>query len=264
MQIYKNLDIGTAKPSIETQKRIKYNLIDIVSPTEDFSVFDYVNLCKHEIERLSSINKIPLICGGTGFYIKSLLFSYNFSNTIKNEEIRDRLKNESEKFGKEYLYNKLKELDYVSAMALHENDVKRVIRALEIYYTTNKPKSEQAQSLKENYEYLLVGIHLDREILYNKINLRVDSMIKNGLIDEVKEVLKVCRKDALSMQAIGYKEIIKFLEGEWTLDFAIEKIKQNTRNYAKRQITYFKSLPNIVWFDAKDMNLSEEVSELYF
>lgn len=263
MQIYKGLDIGTAKPDKSEQEFVKHNLIDIVSPNEEFSVFDYVKSCSEIIERLDKENKVPLIVGGTGLYIKSLLFSYNFSDSSKNQGIRDKLNEELKKYGNDYLYQKLIELDPESAKILHKNDVKRVVRALEIYYTLGIQKSKLIKS-KSCYDYLLIGLNTERAKLYEKINSRVNLMIKNGLVEEVKALLKSgCDRHSQSMQAIGYKQIVSFLNGEYSLDAAIEKIKQATRNYAKRQITYFKSIPDIIWFDTEGENLTKHVLKLY-
>lgn len=263
MQIYKGLDIGTAKPTKEEQKLIKHNLIDIVNPDEEFSVFDYVENCKGVIERFDREGKVPLIVGGTGFYIKSLLFSYNFSDANKNAEIRDKLNEDLKNYGNDYIYQKLIDIDPESAEVLHKNDTKRVIRALEIYYSTGIKKSE-AISAKSRYDYCLIGLNTDRTELYERINLRVAKMIELGLVKEVENLLNLGYYSSLqSMQAIGYKEIIGFLNKEYSLDAAIEKIKQATRNYAKRQITYFKSISLINWLYNKGTTLEKNVLNLY-
>lgn len=264
MQIYKGLDIGTAKPDKSEQGSVKHNLIDLVNPDKDFSVFDYVKNCEKVIERLNDEDKIPLIAGGTGLYIKSLLYSYNFSKSDKDEEIRKNLNEELKIYGNEYLYDKLYKADKKSAEAIHKNDTKRVIRALEIFYTSGLKKSEAAVCQAEpKYEYLLIGLNLEREELYKRINLRVDLMVKNGLVEEVRNLLNICDKNNQSMQAIGYKQIIEYLEGGCALELAVEKIKQLSRNYAKRQITYFKSIPDIVWIDANTKNLDKKILNLY-
>lgn len=264
MQVYKGLNIGTAKPDINEQQQVKHHLIDIIPPDKDFSVFEYVENCSRIIEQFNKCNKTPLIVGGTGLYINSLLFSYNFSKSDKNEEIRKKLETDLQTYGNDYLYQKLAEVDKKSAEVLHKNDVKRIIRALEIYYTLGAPKSELVKKSESKYEYLLIGLNTDREELYKKINLRVDLMIENGLVDEVKNLLNSgCSKSCQSMQAIGYKEIVGYLDGEYSLQTAIEKIKQYSRNYAKRQLTYFKSIPGIIWIDTKGKNLTDQVLSMY-
>ena len=263
MQVYKTMDIGTAKPDKNEQELIKYNLIDIVNPDTEFSVFDYVSLCKDTIETFNKKNMIPLIVGGTGLYIRSLLFSYDFADSNKNEKTRQKLIDEVKTYGNEYLYKKLQEVDSESAKVLHQNDTKRIIRALEIFYETGVKKSETASQHKSDYDYLLIGLKQDREKLYEKINLRVDLMMQNGLLTEVKKLYEKYGKNHQSMQAIGYKELISYIEGEYSLDFAVDKIKQYSRNYAKRQITYFKTMPGIAWLDADDENLSKKVIDLY-
>lgn len=242
MYIYKDLNIGTAKPTKLEMQGIKHHLIDVVSPYDAFSVIDYKNLATPIIEELLSKGKTPIICGGTGFYINSILYDFSYGNSQANLEIRDKYMKLAQEKGNEYVYNILKEYDVESANKLHPNDLKRVVRALEIYHSGTK-KSDIVDELVPKYDYLAYSIAFDREILYTRINNRVDEMLKNGLVEEVENLLKCgVSKQNQCMQAIGYKEIVDYLNGNCSLDKAIDDIKLNTRHYAKRQITYFKKL----------------------
>ncbi len=242
MYIYKDLNIGTAKPTLQEMQGVKHHLIDVVSPYDNFSVSDYRNLALPIIKDLLSKGKTPIICGGTGFYINSILYDYSYGNSEANLEVRDKYMNLAQQKGNEYVYNILKEFDIDSANKLHPNDLKRVVRALEIYHSGTK-KSEIKDQLVPKFDYLAYSIGFDREILYSRINKRVDIMLQNGLIEEVEGLLKSgVTKQNQCMQAIGYKEIIDYIEGNCSLEKAIDDIKLNTRHYAKRQITYFKKL----------------------
>ena len=242
MYIYKGLDIGTAKPTAEEMQGIKHHIIDVINANEDFSVSDYKKMATDVIEDIISRGKIPIICGGTGFYINSILYDLTYGNSQKNDEIREKYNKLALEHGNEYVYNILKELDLESAKKLHYNDTKRVIRALEIYHSGVK-KSDIKDELVPKYDYRAYSIDFPREKLYERINFRVDLMVKNGLIEEITNLLKsgVTRENQC-MQAIGYKEILDYLDGFCTLEKAIDDIKLNTRHYAKRQITYFKKL----------------------
>ena len=242
MYIYKQLDIGTAKPKPEEMQGVKHHLIDIVSPFDNFSVSDYKSLARPIVDNLLNRGKIPVICGGTGFYINSILYDLSYGKGEANLEVREKYNKLAEEKGNEYVYNILLELDAESAKKLHYNDIKRVIRALEIYESGMK-KSEIIDDFKPKYDYKAFSIDHARETLYKRIDLRVDVMVKNGLIDEIKDLLSLrVNKNCQCMQAIGYKEILEYLDGLCTLEQAIEKIKLNTRHYAKRQITFFKKL----------------------
>jgi len=242
MQIYKDMDIGTAKITKEEQKRYPHALIDVVNPNEEFSVSDYVTLAKKEIEKAYSQNKIPILIGGTGLYMKSLLFPYSFSNVVKNEDIRQYYKNLAEEKGNDYVYQILMEKDPERAKNLHPNDIKRVVRSLEIFDLTGEFKHDE---LKSEYDYKLLVLSQDRDVLYDRINKRVDEMFEQGLEDEVKYVIEKYNltKSDQSMKAIGYSEFFDYFENNCSISFVKEKIKQDSRNYAKRQITWFKSMP---------------------
>ncbi len=260
MNVYKGLDIGTAKPTQIEMQGVKHHLIDVVSPKESFSVGDYRELAMPIINRLHSQNKIPVVCGGTGFYINSLLFEISYGKICENTAVREKYKALALEFGNEYVYNVLLEKDPLSAKKLHFNDVKRVIRALEIYESGVK-KSDIQDSFSPLFDYKAYAINFDRKILYNRIDTRVDSMIQSGLIKEVSSL----KDDGITlenqcMQGIGYKEIYAYLNGECSLDDAINQLKLNSRHYAKRQITFFKKLNGLIWLKSKDIdNLAKEI-----
>ena len=255
MYVYKNLDIGTAKPTHEEMQGVKHHLIDVVSPKENFSVSDYKNLAEPIIKDLLAKNKIPVICGGTGFYINSILYDLSYGGSEANLEVRNYYLNLAKEKGNEYVYNVLVQKDFESAKKLHYNDVKRVVRALEIF-ESGKKKSELNDKLVPKYNYSAYSINFERNQLYDRINQRVDIMINSGLVGEVKNLLDSgVALDCQCMQGIGYKEILQYLTGEITLDSAIELIKLNTRHYAKRQNTFFRRLPNIQYLHPSDAKL---------
>lgn len=252
MNIYSELDIGTAKPNVYEMQGIKHHLIDVVDKFSNFTVSDFKTLAKPIIDELLSKGKTPIICGGTGFYINSILYNLSYGGGEGNLELRNYYKDLADKYGNEYVYNILKEKDPVSAQKLHFNDLKRVVRALEIC-ENGKLKSELNDDLTPNYDYSAFSINWDREVLYTRINNRVDEMIKNGLIDEVKKLIDAgVTIENQCMQGIGYKEIYAYLKGEMDLESAIELLKLNTRHYAKRQITFFKKLPNLINLEYTD------------
>ncbi|WP_432664907.1 tRNA (adenosine(37)-N6)-dimethylallyltransferase MiaA [Wukongibacter baidiensis] len=252
MQIYKYLNIGSAKPTEEEMQKIPHYLIDEIDPRTEFSVSEYKNLAKEYIDKVISRNKLPIIAGGTGLYVNSLLYDMDFSNTSSDKEIRDRLTSEYEKYGGEYLHNKLKEVDSEAAERIHTNNVKRVIRALEIFYSTGETTKDFSKDLIENqdYNYILIGLRRDRQLLYERINMRVDIMFDQGLLEEVQDLVNMGLKvEDISMKGIGYKEVIGYIDGEYDLSYAKELIKKNTRRYAKRQLTWFKRYDKMKWFD---------------
>ena len=260
MQIYRGLDIGTAKVSKELRDKVEHKLIDIVDYDANFSVAEFAELAKREIKSACDKGKLPIVVGGTGLYFEALLYPMSFGHTIKNEQLRQQLNNECELYGVEYLHKKLYELDEETASRLHPNDVKRVIRALEIIITTGKTLSENGDSDREEPNVIMVALNTDRQTLYDRINLRVDKMFEEGLVDEV---LSVGRFDCQSMQAIGYKEFADcnytkrdgaYIVGDDELARIKNLIKQHTRNYAKRQLTWFKKYKFIKWFDCSDIS----------
>lgn len=252
-QVYRYMDIGTAKPTLAERAEIKHHLIDYVYPDEEYSAVRYKSDCDKVINTLSQQNKVPILCGGTGMYYNSVLFDMNFGKAYKSEEIRKELTELCKINGNEYIYNILKGIDRLTAEKLHPNDTNRIIRAIEIYRVSGLKKSELEQDYKKakRYNYLFVVLNSERNIIYEKINNRTDIMIKNGLIDEVDQLIKMGYKDCKSLQAIGYKEILDYFNGKISLTDATDKIKQHTRNYAKRQITWFKSVTDAVWYNTE-------------
>ena len=243
--VYKGLSIGTAKPTLEEMQGIKHHLIDVVSPTQSFSVSDYERLALPIVEDLLSQGKSPIICGGTGFYIQALLYKSQFGGAGADEKVRENLEKLLEEKGKGYLHDLLKEYDEESAAVLHENDAKRVMRALEIYLVTGKKKSAQKDERIPRFDFACFSIGHDRETLYNRINLRVDEMFKAGLKEEVLSLLASgVGLESQCMQGIGYKEVAEGLTNDTSEEEIKELIKKNTRNYAKRQLTYFKRMEN--------------------
>lgn len=268
MQIYKYMDIGTAKPTKEEMQDISHYLIDEVLPNEDFNVVRFKELAEKYIDNILEKGKQPIVAGGTGLYISSLINNINFSESESDWELREALKKEAEEFGTEYLHKKLQEVDPDSALSIHPNNIKRVIRALEVYYQTQKPISyhnEMSRSIPPKFQFVLVGLNMDRQVLYERINKRVDIMIQNGLVDEVKGLVDQGYADSIiSMQGIGYKEILEFLRNNITLEQAIDNIKQGTRRYAKRQITWFKRIHGINWFNVDNCgNNINVINEIY-
>ncbi len=256
--VYKDLNIGTAKPTLEEMSGITHHMIDIIEPKYSFSVSDYAAIAEPIVDGLLQNGKTPVICGGTGFYINSLLYDLSYGNAAADCAIRLKYQTVLEEHGKEYLYNLLKSIDPQSAAVLHVNDTKRVIRALEIYEISGKRKSELQDGLKCKREYLAVAIDYPRYILYERINARVDRMFDSGLVDEIVGLLAEGIDEGYQcMQAIGYKEVLECLKSNKNDSTMREIIKQNTRHYAKRQITFFKKLKNIVWL--KPENASADI-----
>lgn len=264
LYIYKDLNIGTAKPTFEERQGVAHHVIDVVESDENFTVSDYKSIVEPIIYKLQEQNKIPIVCGGTGFYINSLLFDLSYGKGEGNLEVREKYNNLAKEFGNQYVFDILKQVDVETAKKLHPNDLKRVIRALEIYESGVK-KSEIIDDFKPKHDYKAFSINYPREELYQRINKRVDIMLQNGLIDEVKGLVdRGITLDNQSMQGIGYREIYSYLMGEISLDDAKELIKLNTRHYAKRQITFFKKLENhYVLTPDNAKNLAKEIVKNY-
>ena len=252
MQIYKHMDIGTAKPTADEMKGVKHHMIDIIEPNESFSVARFSEMARECIDDILLRGKTPVLCGDTGLYFDSTINNINFIQMDTDEEYRKDLESAAKVFGNEYVYKILKRVDEESAESIHPNNLKRVIRALEIYKTTGKKKSEldKEQLSEPLYEPEITGLMRDREVLYDRINKRVDIMMEKGLVDEVSDLIKIgIDTDATSMQAIGYKEIIEYLDGKTSLSDAVDKIKRESRRYAKRQLTWFKRNKKIHWIN---------------
>jgi len=258
MLVYQGMDIGTAKPSLDERQGIPHYMIDVVSPKESFSVSDYEGMALPTVERLLAEGKTPIICGGTGFYINSLLYKRQFGNVGANEALREEYERLAEEKGKEYVYSILQEKDPKSAEKLHYNDLKRVIRALEIYDVTGKAKSEQQDAPTPRFDFVSVSIEYPREILYQRIEYRVEEMFKQGLLEEVQTLLNDgVTEEMQSMQGIGYKEVAEGLRIGATIGEIKDLIKKNTRNYAKRQQTFFKRMENHVFLNPEQANTEE-------
>ena len=251
MQIYKNLDIGTAKLKNEEMDGIKHHLLDFVDPFEEFSVGQYVKYVKNTINEILSRNKVPIVVGGTGLYISALINNYDFFNVEKNDELRNKYENILNEKGKEYLYNILIKLDSKRAKEINVNDTKRIIRALEI----NDCKKDNIKTNKvgKNYEFIIFGLHEDREKLYENINLRTEKMFQEGLIQEINKLKEMgLNLNNQSMQGIGYKEVIQGMNEGRSIEEIKEIIKRKTRNYAKRQMTYMRGIKNLIWIEKEN------------
>ena len=233
-------------------KGVKHHMIDIIEPNESFSVARFSEMARECIDDILLRGKMPVLCGGTGLYFDSTINNINFIQMDTDEEYRKYLESAAKEFGNEYVYKILKRVDEESAESIHPNNLKRVIRALEIYKTTGKKKSEldKEQLSEPLYEPEITGLMRDREVLYDRINKRVDIMMEKGLVEEVSELIKMgIDTEATSMQAIGYKEIIEYLDGKTSLSDAVDKIKRESRRYAKRQLTWFKRNEKIHWIN---------------
>ena len=260
--VYKGLDIGTAKPSEEEKLGVPHYMIDVAEPFAEYSVSDYREAALPIVEKMVSESKIPVICGGTGFYINSLLFDLSYGKVAAAPEVREKYEKLAEERGKEYVYDILKQTDPAAAEKLHPNDLKRVIRALEIFEAGGVKKSEINDGQKARFDYVAVAIDYPREELYERINLRVDKMFEAGLVEEVSSLLsRGIDENCRCMQAIGYKEVIECLKNGLSQSTMRDIIKQNTRRYAKRQITFFKKLPNLINLSANQA-IAEKVIEI--
>lgn len=260
--VYKGLDIGTAKPTKDEMQNIQHYMIDIVKPNLSFSVADYAAMAESIVKGIEEQDKYAILCGGTGFYIQSILFKRSLGAIGSDDKLRTYYQELAKLKGNAYLFEELKKVDLETAEKLHENDIQRVIRALEIYELTGKKKSEQVDGFSPKREYIAIAFDYDREKLYKKINQRVLKMLQLGLVDEVQQLLKQgITPEMQSMQAIGYKEVISYLENRISYDEMVELIQRKTRNYAKRQITFFKKLPNIQFISPKT-DIIKKVKEL--
>ena len=262
MQVYKYMDIGTAKPGASEMSGIRHHLIDEVPPDAEFSVARFRELALKYISDILGRGRQPVVAGGTGLYVNSLIYNINFSETVCDQELRDRLKRDAMEAGGRHLYERLLEIDPEAASRIHENDIKRIIRAIEVYEHTGTPISVHKQLSRLEpppYRYYIFGLRWDREKLYQRIERRVDLMLEKGLLDEVKGLVeKGYDKNAVAMQGLGYKEILAYFRGECTLEEAVYTIKRDTRHYAKRQLTWFRRIEGIEWLDIDENTDMEE------
>ena len=267
MQIYEKMNIATAKPTLEEMQGIPHHLIGFQPIDKKFSVAEYVSLANECIEKIHNEGDIPVIAGGTGLYVDSLLQNIHFSKEESNEEIRKELTELFDEKGAEYMLNLLREIDPETAGRLHLKDKSRIIRALEIYKLTGKTMTEQKILSREEespYDVFYIGINYrDRNVLYDRINLRVDIMLQNGLLEEAKEFYDTS-SDTTACQAIGYKELAPYFNDEKELEECVEKLKQETRHYAKRQLTWFRKNENINWIYPDDYEYSQDMYNSVF
>lgn len=256
MQVYKFMDIGSAKITRDEMDGIKHYLIDELEPTDEFNVVKFKEYTLKYMDEIYSKGKIPLIVGGTGFYIQAVLNDIEFDKNEEDSTYRKYLEELAVEKGNEFLHSMLKEVDEPSSIAIHPNNVKKVIRALEYYELTKMPISAHNETQKQNespYNFAYFVLNNNRELLYERIDYRVDKMVELGLIDEVKQLLEMgCTKDMVSMQGLGYKEIIEYLEGSITLEEAIYVLKRDTRHFAKRQLTWFRREKEVIWMNKNE------------
>ena len=258
MQIYKKLNIGTAKIDLN-ETSIAHHMIDIVEPSDNFTVADFKNSAKKIIIDINKRGGLPFLVGGTGLYINSLVYNLDFTETEPDYDYREKLRSLLEKEGSEFLYKKLKEKDKSMAEKIHQNNGQRIIRALEILKSGNK-KGDNFREENKDYNLIYLGLNMDRAKLYEKINQRVDKMVDLGLVDEVKNLLDDgLDKNSQSLKAIGYKEVISYLDGDIDFDEMVDLIKKNSRHYAKRQLTWFRRDDRIKWFDRESDRLLSDI-----
>ena len=261
MQVYRYMDIGSAKIMPEEMEGVKHYLIDELNPEEEFNIVVFQQKAKEALKEIYANGQIPIVAGGTGFYIQALLYDIDFDNQDCNEEFRAELELIAKEQGNEVLHARLQEIDPVSAEKIHANNVKRVIRALEFYHLTGKPISEhnEEEHQKESpYNFVYFVLTDDRANLYKRIDMRVDIMLKNGLIEEVQKLKDMgYHRDMVSMQGLGYKEILDYLDGKCTLDEAIYILKRETRHFAKRQLTWFRRERDVIWIEKQKYDYDE-------
>ena len=272
MQVYRYMDIGTAKIREEERQGIPHHLIDVLDPWEDFNVVRFQKMAREALEEIWERGHIPIVTGGTGFYIQALLYDIHFTENNEDSSLRKDLENYARENGAEALHSRLAEVDEKAASQIHFNNVKRVIRALEFYYQTGKKISEHNEEERKRtspYDFKYFVLNDEREHLYARINQRVDLMMEEGLVEEVQKLKEMgCDSTMVSMQGLGYKEILSYLEGECTLDEAVYKIKRDTRHFAKRQITWFKRERDVIWlhkpnYDYDETKIREAVLSYY-
>lgn len=264
MQIYKKMNIGTAKPTEEEKQGIPHYMMDILDIGTNFSVAQYQSMAFEYISKILEKRKTPIVVGGTGLYINSIVDEIIYSEIEENLEYRQKLEMIAKENGNQVLHDELKEKDPKAAERIEVNDLKRIIRALEVYEMTGKTITEQQENSKPKetkYEYIIIGLRTDREVIYDRINRRVDLMFEQGLLEEAKEILKLTDDNNTSHQAIGYKELAKYFEGAETLEEAKENIKKESRHYAKRQFTWFNRNERIIWLDS-EVTVEENIDKI--
>ncbi|GGE63309.1 tRNA (adenosine(37)-N6)-dimethylallyltransferase MiaA [Priestia taiwanensis] len=263
-QVYRSLNIGTAKITEEEMEGIPHHLIDIKEADESFTVADFQKVVRPLITDITNRGKVPIIAGGTGLYIQSVLYDYEFSEAASDDEFRERLETEAMVRGNEVIHDRLKEIDPVSAKSIHPNNLRRVIRALEVYHVTGTRFSEylEKQENKLLYDVTIIGLTMDRDKLYERINHRTELMMQQGLLEEVEGLYKCGIRDSQAVRAIGYKELYDYFDGYLTLEESVDLIKQSTRRYAKRQLTWFRNKLDVAWFDMTDGDYEKKLTEI--
>ncbi|HEX6923699.1 MAG TPA: tRNA (adenosine(37)-N6)-dimethylallyltransferase MiaA [Bacillales bacterium] len=263
MQVYRSMDIGTAKITEKEAEGVPHHLFDIKDPTESYSAAEFQETARPLVTEINRRGHVPIVVGGTGMYIKSLTHHFNFSETDSDPDFREEMEKMANSSNAGDLYERLKAVDPVSAERVHPHNVRRVIRALEIYHVTGVPASKRRKQEEESpYQLATVGLTMDRDLLYSRINKRVDQMIENGLIQEVQHLYENGVRDCQSVQAIGYKEIYSYFQGECTLEEAIELLKRNSRRYAKKQYTWFRRQMDVRWFGMSLEETGKKISAI--
>ena len=253
MQIYKDMDIGTAKPTKQEMQEIKHYLLNFVEPDQRYSVAQFKKDAEKAIEEILAKNKVPIIVGGTGLYVDSLIYGIEYQEIELDKKYREELEEKAQKEGLETLYEQAQKIDPQAMEKISANDKKRILRILEIYHSTGKTKTEQEIESRKNevkYDYKVFALNMEREKLYERINKRVDIMIEQGLIQEVENLCSKYTEFPTAMQGLGYKEVVEYLQGKISEQEMIEKIKMETRRYAKRQLTWFRKNKQTIWLDA--------------
>lgn len=263
MQIYKGMDIATAKISKEEMQGVPHHLIDIVEPDESFSVAQFQELVRNKITEITSRGKVPFIVGGTGLYIQAVLYDYQFQETATDTAFRTKLEEMAQVEGTLTIHDMLNKVDPEAAAAIHHHNVRRVIRALEVFHVTGRKMSDIQKEQKQEalYDAALIGLTMERSILYERINKRVEQMLEIGLLEEVQHFYEKGIRECQSIQAIGYKEIYKYFDGLLSLEDSIEELKQNSRRYAKRQLTWFRNKMNVQWFDMTESVKTHDITK---
>lgn len=268
MQIYKYMDIGTAKIKESEMEGIKHYLIDELNPDEEYSAAVFQKMAKNYLNDIYNKNKLPILVGGTGFYINALIYNNNFDSIECDYQLRKELEQVAIEKGRGHIYNILKKFDPESAEKIHPNNLKRVIRAIEYFKKTGQKISEHNEIEKKKSQYynsIFIILYMERDKLYKRINLRIDNMIENGLVKEVEFLLNKYNENLVSMQGLGYKEIVQYLKGKISLDDAVEILKKNTRHFAKRQLTWFKhQCSNSIWIDINEYENSSDAAEFIY
>lgn len=262
MQVYRHMDIGSAKITREEMQGIPHYLVDILEPKEEFNVFLFQKLAKEAMEQIYANGHIPILVGGTGFYIQSVLYDIDFTENEADSDYREELERLAKEKGAEYLHDMLKEVDTESAQAIHANNVKRVIRALEYHHLTGCPISEHNRREREKespYDFRYFVLNDDRSLLYERIERRVDKMIEAGLVEEVRKLKEMgCSMEHISMQGLGYKEILGYLNGDYDLEYSVYLIKRDTRHFAKRQLTWFRREKDVIFIQKPDFGYDND------